>query len=321
MTTSNSYDFEVTRDQIIDLAHQHVGAIGEGESASPEQVTEASRLINMIIKLRAADGMPLWALKRATILPVTGVSAIATDSHVVTTYDTTTIGADEAAAQTVISVTSSTAMTALDQIGIELDDATMHWTTIVSVDSPTQITITDPLSDSAAAGNRIYSYTASTDRVQKPLRILETNIQNLTTNSRYEIDQISRQEYFMLGGHTSASVPNQVYYDLVSTSNTNLNNGQIYVYPRFSGADNVVEFTYHRPFQDLDAAGDTLDFPQAFYLPIMIELAYLLAAKFGVPIDIRKVLFQEAAMYREEALSTIYPEGSLRIVPDQRWGD
>src|ERR1051325_3254014 len=49
-------NFTLTRDDIINLAHQHVGAIGEGETASANQITEAAKLLNMIVKLRASDG-------------------------------------------------------------------------------------------------------------------------------------------------------------------------------------------------------------------------------------------------------------------------
>jgi hypothetical protein len=130
---------------------------------------------------------------------------------------------------------------------------------------------------------------------------------------------VSRQEFFALGALTSASIPNQLYYDPASTSETNLDDGKIYVYPRFSGGNNVIEFTYHRPFQDFDSSTDNPDFPQAFFLPLMLELAFMLSSKFGLPIEMRREVAAEASFYREEALSTVYPEGSLRIIPDTRF--
>lgn len=318
MASSGSYDFTVTRDQIIDLAHQHIGALGEGESATSSQVTEAARLLNMIVKLRATNGMPAWAMKRGIILPVSGVSSIATDSHVVTAYDTTTLSAAAAASATTLTVTSISGFSASDQIGIELDNGNIDWTTINGAPSGTTITITTGLTTAAASGNRIYGYTASSQRVQKPIRIVEANTLNVADNIRNSIDILSRSEYYSLGSPTSEGIANGIFYDVVPSSDTALEtNGTIYFWPRFQNGDSVIEFTYQRPFQDFDAASDNPDFPQAFHLPLMLELAALLGPKFGVPIEERATLHKEAATYREEALETVYEQGSFFIAPGE----
>lgn len=317
MASSGSYDFTVTRDQLIDHAHQHIGAIGEGESATTAQVTEAARLLNMIVKLRAADGMPAWAMKRGIILPFTGASSINTNSHVVTTYDTTTLTADSAATDTTLTVASITGFSSGDQIGIELDDGTVDWTTVNGAPAGSTITITTGVTTAASSGNRVYGYTASSERVQKPIRIIEANTLAVDTNIRTEIDVEDEQDYFNQSNPATTGTPNLIYYTIRPSSDTALEtNGQIFVWPRFFGGDYVVEFTYQRPFQDFDASSDNPDFPQAFHLPLMLELAALLGPKFGVPMDERKALHSEAAMYREQALTTIAPQGSLSIQPE-----
>lgn len=322
MASSNSYNFTVTRDQLITDALLHIGAIGEGETPSANAITEAARLLNMMVKLRAAIGMPAWALKRGTILPVTGVSSVTSISHIVTTYDHTILSAAEAALQTVLSVTSSTGMTAADQVGIELANGTMHWTTIVSVDSAVQITITTAIPTAASSGAHIYAYTASTDRIQRPLRIIEANVLKVTDNESWSIEVTDRSTYYSSGNRAITGTPNTIYYegslgtDVADPSTATTWYGTVFISPRFTGGANVIEFTYHRPFQDFDATGDSPDFPQEFYLPLMLELAALSGPRYGVAIDERKSLFVEAKMYLEEALSTVYPEGSLKIQPD-----
>jgi hypothetical protein len=79
----------------------------------------------------------------------------------------TTLSAAEASGQTVISVTSSTGMTAADVVGIKMDDDTIHWSTIASVDSGVQITIDDATDDTAASGNKVYAYTTTAGRPTK----------------------------------------------------------------------------------------------------------------------------------------------------------
>src|SRR3990167_305794 len=326
MSSSNSYTFAVTRDQLITDSLLYIGAIAESETPTSAAISEAARLLNMIVKLRAADGMPLWALKRATILPETGVSSINTTSHIVSSYLNTTISADEASGQTILSITSSTGMTAADQVGIEMDDGTMHWTTIVSVDSSTQITITTAIDDTAGSGNQVFSYTASSARIGRPLRVLDANMLKVSDNSSWEITTEERTDYFNLGNRTSKGVPNRLYYDptlgdaTADPTSSSTWYGTFYVYPRFEHGEHVIEFTYQRPFQDFDAAGDHPDFPQEFYLPIMLELSALSGSKYGVPMDERKALHAEAKMYREESLSTIAPEGSVFLQPEDENG-
>lgn len=321
MASSGSYDFTVTRDNLITLALQHIGVLGIGITPSANTVTEAALLLNLIVKLRAADGMPAWALRRGMILPFSGASSINTDSHVVTAYDTTTLSADSAASDTTLTVTSITGFSNGDQIGIELDSGNIDWTTINGAPSGTTITITTGVTTAASSGNRIYGYTASSQRVQKPLRIVEANIYKPADATSYPIEVVSREEFYTMGDRDTEGTPNKIYYTPEPSSLTALDtNGVIWVWPRFENGDSIIEFTYQRPFQDFDAAGDNPDFPQAFHLPLMLELAAMLGPKFGVPVEERERLFMEAKMYRDEALSTIYEEGSFYFQPDKTYG-
>lgn len=323
MASTNSYNFAVTRDNLITDAMLHIQAIGEGETPSANSVTEAARILNMLVKLRAADGMPLWSLKRGVILPVTGVSSVNTVSHIVQagSYVETKVNGAEAASQTVISVDSATGIAGSDQIGIELDDGTMHWTTVSSVSS-NDITIASGLASAAADDSKVYAYTASSDRIPRPIRVIEANILETTDDISWEIDIEDRDDYYNLGSRTTASIPNMLYYDASLGDNTadptssTTWYGTFYIYPRFEGGDHLIEFTYQRPEQDFDAAGDHPGFPQEFYLPIMLELAALLGPRHNVPAKERATLFAEAEYYRKAALETIAPEGSTTIQPD-----
>lgn len=316
MATSSSYNFATDRDTLIKDAMLYIGAIGEGETPSSAAITEASRMLNMLIKSWAGDGMPLWAIKRGYILPFTEASSISTSSHVVTSFGQTAIGADEASSQTALTVDSTTGMEESDQIGIEMDDGTMHWTTISSVDDATTVTVATAIDDDAADGNRVYFYTATADRIQRPLRVFDMQVENISGDTINPINQVGRQEYFDLGDRdVSEGVVNQVYYD------PELGNGTFYVFPRFQDGDTVVHFSFHRPFQDFDAATDEPDCPQEFYLALTVGLAALLGPKYGVDSTTRKTLIAEAEMYRQKALETVYPEGSLYFQPHLEMGD
>jgi hypothetical protein len=308
MATSGSVDFTVTRNELIETALKQAGVIGEGETPSAAQYSEGAVLLNMIVKARMSDGMPLWALKRGTVLPITGTSSInPTTEHAVTDYDFTTLSADAAAAAVSISVTSATGFTTGYNVGISLDSGTMYWTTVSGV-SGTTISV-PALPTAASAGNYVYVYPTA-NRVVRPLRVIAANIFNVSDNSNYPINVISREAYFTLGNRSSASTPNQVYYDPALTAPT------LWVYPRFSYGYQVMEFTYHRPFEDFDSSTDTPDFPQEWYLALMFELASLFAGKYGIAFEERKMLAAEATKYIDLALSNGYPEGSIYLQPD-----
>jgi hypothetical protein len=324
MASTNSYDFAMTRDNIITDAHLYASAIGEGESPTTSQTVEAARLLNMIVKLRAADGMPLWAMKRGTILPFSNASSINTNSHVVTFYDSTYLSAAAAAAATTITVASAGTIANSDVIGVELTSGDVFWTTVSSGGGTTTLVLASGLTTAAAANNRVYAYTASADRVQRPLRVVQANILQVADSYSWPIEVVSSSDYYNLSSRTNEGVPNQVFYDAVMgaatadpTSTTNWY-GTFYLWPRFQDGKKAIEFTYHRPFQDFDAATDHPDFPPEFYLPLTLELAALLGPKFGMPLEERARMFSEAENYRKEALGTVAPEGSIRFMPDYR---
>lgn len=64
MATSGSTNFATTRDNLINGALRLVGAIGQGEVGTANQISEAADSLNMMIKGFMNYGMPLWAVKK-----------------------------------------------------------------------------------------------------------------------------------------------------------------------------------------------------------------------------------------------------------------
>ena len=313
MTTSNSVDFSISRDDLIEAALKHIAALGDGETPSATQYTEASLLLNMLVKAKMADGMPLWALKTGYVLPTTGASSISlgpSGGAATLSYTQTTTSAAAADGASTIVVTSATGFTTTYYIGIEQDDGTMHWTTINGAPSGTTITLTAVLTDSVASGNKVYVYQT---KLQRPLRIISSYLYNIDDASKYEISIVAKKDFDSLGGGTDASVPNQVSYD------PQLVDGILGIYPRFYGGDDLIQIRFHRPFEDFDSSTDTPDFPQEYFLPLMVSLASLLAPKNGVPLDERKLLLQESKMIWDQALGNGTEEGSIYLSPNAGW--
>lgn len=62
MTTSGTSTYESSRDKLIEGALRIVGAVGQGETPTAVQYTEANDALNMLVKALIAQGQPLWAM-------------------------------------------------------------------------------------------------------------------------------------------------------------------------------------------------------------------------------------------------------------------
>ena len=68
MSTSGTYSFTVTRDDIIYAALRAIGAIDVNNTAESAEVTNAAQELNMILKQWVQEGLPVWTM---TTVPVT----------------------------------------------------------------------------------------------------------------------------------------------------------------------------------------------------------------------------------------------------------
>lgn len=277
MATSGSYNFALDRDTIVKRAMQLVNLININQTARGADQAYAVDIFQSMIKLWQAEGIQLWNRKQATLFTAyqTNQYSIShTGDHCANTYNSTTITPLEALGQTVLSVASSAGMTAADNVGIELNDHTRQWTTIVSVDSATQITVTAPLTAAAAAGNSVIAYTSKI--ADRPLRILDARTIDLA-NSKASVpmDMIGYDQYFNIPMKTSDGRPNNFYYDKL------LGAGVLYAYPRPNNVNELIEFTYHESIEDADSSTDSMDFPVEWTLPLIYGLATELCVAFG----------------------------------------
>lgn len=265
------------RDTIIKRA-QHIGnIINLNQASRGDDHAFAVDMFQSMIKLWQAEGIQLWNRRQATVFTEYQKEQYAisnTGDYVTNSYVNTTLSAAEAIGQTVLTVTSSTGMTAADTIGIELDDKSRQWTTIVSVDSATQITVTASLTDAAASGNTLVAFTNKIS--DRPLRILDMRRVQLDDNKvATTMDQIGYSEYFNLPLKDTDGSPSNYYYDKL------LDAGQLYVFNRPDNVNILLEFTYHESIEDVDNGTDSLDFPTEWTLPLIFGLAELLMIAYG----------------------------------------
>ena len=256
MAISNSKNYSITAAEIVEDAFINLGVYDSGEAISGEDIKTAMRRLNLMSKEWVADGADIF-LRTESILflqPNTQSYALTTAEITDTITGETTLSAAEASGQTVISVTSSTGMTAADRIGIKMDDNTIHWTTIVTVDSSTQVTITVATDDDAASGNKVYAYTTKSDKPNKLLYAYRRDINDFDT----EVTITGENEYRRQSNKKSDGPPVEVWFNPQGNQST----AKLWVWPDNGGKnwDKLVLIAQHYP-DDFDANANSPDFP------------------------------------------------------------
>lgn len=294
MAVSGSIDFTVTLSDIQKEVLEQLGVLAVGESPTADQQTSINRTINMVIKAMQADGMNLFALKKTYLFPQIGQRSYSlnssttdqwTESFVKTTMDGSAI-----ATATSFDVTSSSGMTIGDQIGL-VSSPNVHWTTISNISSNT-ITVADALPEAVTDGSTVYTFTTIAPR---PMQIIEGYLHIDSNDTDIPLGKLSRQKYNELSAKGNTGAITQFYYD------PQLDSGVLYVWATGNEEADYVTFFVQKTLSDMDSDSDTLEFPQEWFLPVVLQVAVLLAPKYGVPSEAYGKIRSHADMWYEKA--------------------
>lgn len=305
MATSNSSDFNQTLNEIIIDALVLVGAIEQGETPSDDDWQSTKRQLNRMVKSWNAEGFHLWKTVEGVLHVVAdqaqydigpaGKAALESDAV------KTELGADASSGASSITVDSITGIADGDNIGIELDDGTLQWTTVNGAPAGTTVTLTATLIGAAGTDNHVYAYTSAIDR---PLRVTAARRRD-EAGTDVPVFMFSRQEYFDTPNKTNSGATTQVYYD------PQLTNGQMYLWPTPSSVKDRIFFTAHIPLEDFDEAGDNPDFPQEWLDCLVWGLAYRMSMSFGTPMQTREALRRDALEMKIKVLGFDREPGSV----------
>lgn len=315
MTTSGTYTSSQNRDAIITSALRKLGAIASGDTPDGSMVSDGSAALNAMVKHWQGTGLHIWTMAEATLFLQADqvrytLSSTSTDNATETFYETD-ISADEAIGQTTISLTDTTNITAADYIGIQLDDGSMHWTTVVSKTSTTAL-ITLALADSATAGNLVVTYTT---KIVRPLKIVSARRYNFTSAIDTPIGVEDRETYFDLPLKTGSGTPNILFYDRRGGANAA---GYAYFWQPEASPTNAIKFTWARPIQDFAAAADDPDLPQEWIQTLIYNLALNLTTEFDTTPQRFAMIKQFADQYLAEMQWNEKELEAVSFVPDLR---
>ena len=293
MATSGSWDFSQNAAGIITGVAENIQLLGEGETLTAEATATILRIINQTAKQwqGTADQMPgikVWTRQRVTLALAKGqqsylIGPASTDARSSTQMGRTTISANEAIGQTVISITSNTdttsypgttlTMTNADFVGIEQNDGTIHWSTISGTPSST-MTIALAITVAANAGNYVYWFTARAQRFPdiEAAVLRDENSVDMPLNIYTDV-----QQYESLTDKTADGDPTDILIEPLRL------NTRVTCNLQPNDVTKRIVLTVIYPAEDYDATTDDIAFPQEFYAALEWECSFRAAPKFGKP--------------------------------------
>jgi len=332
MAIANSYDFTLTRDQIIEAALRKLNVLTEGNSANATKITNGAQALNVMVKSWASRGLPIWNVRKAFILPVVPNTAAESRTY---THDVligpggkvpklmvhATADADLAAAGTSLTVSDITGMTASDVIGIELDDTTslIHWDIISGSPSGTTVTLTTgiPTGENVSSGAHVYVYTPA-DLVPRPISIFGQWNVNFDSAQRWPIQLVAEDNILRTGTTIASGPPNQISYRSNYYGDPNSLNGVVLVYPGWGDCGNIIEIRAQFPFSDFDSSTDEAQMPPEWFEALIYGLAVRLAPEYGLDKEIRMILKTEARDAFDLAMMGSQEDAAIMLQPENR---
>lgn len=312
MTTSGSRNFTVSRSEIIEEAIANIGALDPGNTLSAEETARASVRLNLMIKGWMARGANLWRREEVILFLQSGQQSYAfgtdnfarSDDVVVTSLST-----GMAAAATSATVASASNITSGDLVGIKLDNGSIYWP--VGGATVAGSTLTFAAAPSAAAsGNAVYSYpyTGSAGGVNTTLNPVKIAFafRRDSDNTDTTVRLISREEYVSLSRKGASGPVSEIHHDKQGAS-------RILVWPAVDTNTDRLHLIVDRVVEDFDTVADTPDFPVEWLNALMWGLSAELSNTYGLPIQERQWLKQNAVMEFEAANSFDIEETTVRF--------
>jgi len=312
MATSGDISLTITRDDIITEALELLGVLEAGVSPNSDDLTSAARSLNFIIKAWQTDGLQVFTVKRGYLFLERSqheYELSTTGDHWTYEYKSTTLAADAAASQAQIDVTDITDMEVGGYFGLELDDGTVVWDTIATLDGGTLLSLTSNLDSIASSGNTVMYHTSKAD---EPMGVVEASLRNESLNDR-PLEVMSRQEWSELSNKTYDGSVTQVYFDDRVTP------PMLFTWPESAQDFDIIVLWIKRVTESFVTANDNPDFPQQWFYPLATNLAVAIGPKFGTPAtnkNFAEVKRQAVEWYEKAQNYDSGPEANVQLQPE-----
>lgn len=210
--------------------------------------------------------------------------------------------------------------TAISEASFTLNDLIAEWNT----DGMPQWNIETYTCTPLVSGTNTYNIgVGQTFNFQAPLKIFQAYLHDTVSLYDTPVLLIDRQRYHLLGMKTASGTPNQLFYQTpkeIQAAGTNYGIITLYPTPDTTTATNKeLVLIGQKPYDDFDAAGDTLDLPPYWINALVWGLADQLSYEYGMGLAERSMIAKKAQLHKENALSFGTEEGSMYLMPEPRW--
>jgi hypothetical protein len=149
-----------------------------------------------------------------------------------------------------------------------------------------------------------------------PLKVLQAWRNQTPTSSNVPMNVVPDYNYNIYPLVNSQGTPVNLYYQPQNQV------GTINLWPKPADAVTTITLRYQRPFEDMTNSTDDFDFPPYWTEALIYGLADRLSGEYGIPLQDRQLLTQQAERFHTNALQFGQEEGSMFFQPDvtgSRW--
>ena len=325
MALSNSTDFTLTVEKVIQLALRKIGIAKQDSPTTLRQFLDpAMDELNILLKHWHNVGLQLWKLVEIKIVSVEhkNTYVLGPNTSAVNVYSQTKRTQAFAAAisaATTIDVTATTGdITSGMLIDVHLADGTVHSTTVSGTPSVIsgglRVTLTDALDAALDINGQVVVWNTEN---RYPLRVISGFTRTLS--STYDTDvplrMMAKEDWAGLASKRTEGTPTHLWYDRQQAA------GYLHVWPQSDDNTKELHFLVAMPLDDIDASSNNIDIRPE----LMKALIYTLASDLGDSYDgVDPQRYAQVALkakaFRDEAMMADDEHGtSLIIGPDQSY--
>lgn len=300
--------FERTRNQIITAAFLKCRVGAAGEDLQAEEMVVGSRELNSIIKFWQTQGFHIWKLPEAVLFLRKGQNTykLGTDEvYCASEVNETHLKFHAYKEQNEIYLDKQPKVG--DKIGITLVCGGIFFTEVVSVGDI--VTLKDKLPNDACECGKVYYFSKN---IGKPLKIIQARREN--DGSNIPMNFLEQEQFFKLVNYEEQGAPLNYSYM------PKIDHGELKVWHTPDNNHTLMRFIYEQEFDIFENSKDLPDIPDEWVEPLTWELAYKLSANYGLGLDERNWLKEQAKEALEQAKRFDQETGSIYISPAEYRG-
>lgn len=329
---SRDYTESYTAASIIERALKHLGILDASESVPTAEQTDALEQLNLLIKEWGGQDAGVWVRETGHLfLTDPGTSTFYTlgtggTAKFTSLYYTTTLSAAASSGAATVTVTDDTNISDTDIILVQMDDGTLHATTVSGAPAANVVTLADVTDDDAASGNIVYSWPTTSNITHMMANLVfaarrQTDTDNAATNAGYmegidsPIEIIGEQQYRFLSSKFNTGIPTHIYHERRTL------NPKIHVWPTGGNTPyHSIVIQFQTFLQDLDATDNNIDIPPQGVNALTWCLAAELAPEYGIPTEEQLMVTSRAERKREDFFDSVVEDASLIFEREERGG-